>query len=226
MQGEFLAEVRVLRQDKKNGRSTVPASGPQTRAQASGSTMTLLAPGARQGCTPIIPPSIGGSPLTTGVEIPAQALLLADKSQKPRKAHLLHRLGRRPVHLPGHVIPRRVGVDTELDRFTGFIRIGFRFSVRGLSGWRVSPPPDNPMPSFSKAACRGIPEEAFIGRQGEFRIGVELELGRLAQGNCGEVSSRPCEETLPRWAAGSSAGAGCVGGGCVAKDPGGDVGGS
>ena len=72
-------------------------------------------------------------------------------AKKPRQAHLLHRLRRRPVHLPGHVIPLRVGVDSELDRFKGFIRIGFRICVHGSSGWRVPSPPDNPMPSISNS---------------------------------------------------------------------------
>ena len=45
--------------------------------------------------------------------------------------------------------PYGVGINAELDRFTGFGRIGFWFGIHCLSGWRVSHPPDNPMPSSS-----------------------------------------------------------------------------
>jgi hypothetical protein len=32
-----------------------------------------------------------------------------------------------------------VGVDAELDRFTGFVSVGLCFGIHRLSGWRLSP---------------------------------------------------------------------------------------
>jgi len=67
------------------------------------------------------------------------------------------------------VIPFGVGVDAELDRFAGFGRIGFCFSIHGLSGWRVSPPPDNPMPSSSRQSNQP-PRRS--GDEGFQRVGI------------------------------------------------------
>ena len=52
------------------------------------------------------------------------SLLFGDESQQPRQRHLLHRLRRRPINLPGHVIPLGVRVDAELDALKSFGRIG------------------------------------------------------------------------------------------------------
>jgi hypothetical protein len=79
--------------------------------------------------------------------------LEAELRQRGRKDILLIVAGVRrwcgPVDLPADVIPHGVGVDAELDRFTGFGRIGFCLGIHRLSGWRLSPPSDNPMPSVS-----------------------------------------------------------------------------
>ena len=45
------------------------------------------------------------------------------------------RLRRGAVDLPADVIPLDVGVDAELDRFIGFVRIGFCYGFHRLSGW-------------------------------------------------------------------------------------------
>lgn len=78
-----------------------------------------------------------------------QSLLLGHEAQQPLEGHLLDGLRRGAVDLPSDEIPLRVSIDAELDRFTGFGRVGFCFGIHRLSGWRVSPPPDNPMPSIS-----------------------------------------------------------------------------
>ena len=69
--------------------------------------------------------------LVTGVDFAGEALLFGHEAQQRIGGHLLHRLRRRPVELPGHVIPLRVGVDAELDRVVGFGRICFVFSHNG-----------------------------------------------------------------------------------------------
>jgi hypothetical protein len=61
-----------------------------------------------------------GSRLVTGVDFAGHSLLPGHEVQQALKVHLLHRLRGRPVQLPGDVIPLRVGVDLELDRFVGF----------------------------------------------------------------------------------------------------------
>jgi hypothetical protein len=80
----------------------------------------------------------------------ATPLRFGHQAQEPLNGHLLDWLRGGAVDLPPDVIPLGVGVDAELDRFTGFVRIGFCFRIHWLSGWRLSPPPDNPMPSSSK----------------------------------------------------------------------------
>lgn len=87
--------------------------------------------------------------LIASEDIPGEALLFGHEAQEPLEAHLLDRLRSRSVDLSAHVKPLRVGVDAELDRFAGFVRIGFCFRIHRLSGWQLSPPPDNPMPSSS-----------------------------------------------------------------------------
>ena len=51
--------------------------------------------------------------------------------QQCLEAHLLHRLRRRAVQLPGDVISLRVGVDAEFDRVVGFGSFCFVFSHNG-----------------------------------------------------------------------------------------------
>jgi hypothetical protein len=85
------------------------------------------------------------------VRFARRSLLLGHEAQQPLEGHLLDRLRRCAVDLPADEMPLGVGVDAELDRFTGFGRIGFGFGFgfHRLSGWRLSPTPDNPMPSSS-----------------------------------------------------------------------------
>ena len=89
-----------------------------------------------------------GPRLVTGEDLSREALLFRHKTQQSVEGHLLDRLRGGPVELATDVKPLRVGVDAELDRVVEFGRIGFCFGIHRVSGWRISPPPDNPMPSI------------------------------------------------------------------------------
>ena len=63
--------------------------------------------------------------LIARVDLPGQALLFGHEAHKPFEGHLLDRLRRGPVHLPGDVKPLGAGVNSELDRGAGFGRLQF-----------------------------------------------------------------------------------------------------
>jgi hypothetical protein len=54
------------------------------------------------------------------MDLPGEVLLFGHEMEEPINVHLLHRLRLGTLELPGHVIPLRVGVDSELDRIVGF----------------------------------------------------------------------------------------------------------
>ena len=54
------------------------------------------------------------------MDLVGEVLLFGHEMQEPINVHLLHRLQRGTLELPGHVISLRVGVDSELDRIVGF----------------------------------------------------------------------------------------------------------
>ncbi|MGI9244519.1 MAG: hypothetical protein ACR2RV_27205 [Verrucomicrobiales bacterium] len=58
--------------------------------------------------------------LVTGVDFAGEILLFGHEAQQLLEGHLLHRLRRGTVELPGDAIPLRVGVDSEFDRVVGF----------------------------------------------------------------------------------------------------------
>lgn len=68
-----------------------------------------------------------GSRLAAGVDFAGHSLLPGHEVQQALEVHFLQRLRGRPVQLPGDVdvIPLRVGVDPELDRFVGLGIGGF-----------------------------------------------------------------------------------------------------
>jgi hypothetical protein len=81
--------------------------------------------------------------------MPRERGLLQGRSLKVGRFGGASQLKPRHVDLPTDGKPLGVTVDAELDRFSGFVRIGFCFGIHRLSGWRIPPPPDNPMPSSS-----------------------------------------------------------------------------
>ena len=54
------------------------------------------------------------------MDLVGEVLLFGHEMQEPINVHLLHRLQRGTLELPGHVISLRVGVDSEFDRIVGF----------------------------------------------------------------------------------------------------------
>ena len=97
--------------------------------------------------------------LVTSENLAGKALLFGHKTQQPVEGHFLDRLRGGSVELATDVKPLGVGVGAELDCGAEFGRDGFCFGIHRVSGWRISPPPDNPMPSSSKCfSARDIGE--------------------------------------------------------------------
>ena len=53
------------------------------------------------------------------MDLASELLLFGYEVQEAINLHLLHRLRRGTVELPGHVVPLCVGIDAEFDRIVG-----------------------------------------------------------------------------------------------------------
>jgi len=54
------------------------------------------------------------------MDLASELLLFDHEMQEAIKLHLLHRLRRGTIKLPGHVVLLRVGINAEFDRIVGF----------------------------------------------------------------------------------------------------------
>jgi len=80
-----------------------------------------------------------GTGLVAGVDFAGERLLFGHEAQQRLESHLLDRLRGGPVQLSRHVIPLRMGVDTEFDRVVGFVCLCLVVSYHGYQAGGFSP---------------------------------------------------------------------------------------